>query len=241
MIDIWERFSAWMSGVEEWTLSLTESLWIYPGVWAVALIDGVFPVVPSDAVVIGAATTGTAEGTPIVWLVWIAAAIGAWCGDQIAYTVGRRFDVRRHRFFARARVRRALDWAEGTLERRGTTFIIAARFIPFGRVAVNLTAGALRYPRPWFMVVDGVGAFIWASYSTAIGVWAGSLFDNLLVSIAVGVAGGVLSGILIDKVLQAFGFSEPELPDLSSEIAERLATGELEPPRQRRPRRDGEE
>ncbi|WP_062380573.1 DedA family protein [Demequina pelophila] len=237
--DLWHLLFDWIDALEGWILTLTESFWIYPGIFLLSLIDGIFPLVPSESVVIASATAWAQTGTPWVWLTFIFAAAGAWCGDQLAYWVGSRFDVRRHPFFARARVRKTLDWAETTLERRGTAFIIAARFIPMGRVAVNLTAGALRYPRQWFMIVDGVAVIIWATYGTALGIWAGSIFENLLVSIAVGITGGVLLGMLVDKILQHMGFGEPELPDLADQIEERIARGELQPKPTRRERRAG--
>ncbi|WP_062303344.1 DedA family protein [Demequina subtropica] len=240
MNDLWHLLTDWSHELEIWVESLMESLWIYPSVFLLSLIDGVFPVVPSESVVIATATAWKQTGTPWVWLVWIFAAAGAWCGDQLAYLIGSKLDVRKHPFFARAGMRKTLDWAESTLERRGTTFIIAARFIPMGRVAVNLTAGALRYPRPWFMIVDAVAVVIWATYGTALGIWAGSIFENLLVSIAVGVVGGILIGILIDKILARLGFAEPELPDLAGEIEERLVTGELQIRPTRRERRAAE-
>ncbi|WP_062383920.1 DedA family protein [Demequina iriomotensis] len=240
MNDLWHLLTDWSHELEIWVESLMESLWIYPSVLLLSLVDGVFPVVPSESVVIATATAWKQTGTPWVWLIWIFAAVGAWCGDQLAYLVGSKFDVRKHPFFARSGVRKTLDWAESTLERRGTTFIIAARFIPMGRVAVNLTAGALGYPRQWFMIVDAVAVAIWATYGTALGIWAGSIFENLLVSIAVGVVGGIVLGILIDKILQRLGFAEPEMPDLSAQIEERLVTGELQVRPPRRERRQGQ-
>ncbi|WP_296666724.1 DedA family protein, partial [Demequina sp.] len=237
---IWHALFDWIDWLEGWILTLTESLWIYPSVFALSLIDGVFPLVPSESVVIATATAWAQNGTPWVWLTWFFAVTGAWCGDQIAYWIGSKFDVRKHPFFARKRVRTTLDWAETTLERRGTTFIIAARFIPMGRVAVNITAGALHYPRKWFMAVDAVAVAIWATYGVALGIWAGSIFENLLVSIAVGVVGGVVIGMLIDKVLQRLGFAEPDMPKLADEIEQRLVTGELQLRPTRRERRAGD-
>ncbi|WP_062314519.1 DedA family protein [Demequina rhizosphaerae] len=241
MNELWHLLTDWIDTVEIWVESLMESLWIYPAVWILSLLDGVFPVLPSESVVIATATGWAQTGTPWIGIIWIAAATGAWCGDQLAYLIGSKLDVRKHPLFARAGMRKTLDWAESTLERRGTTFIIAARFIPMGRVAVNLTAGALRYPRQWFMVVDAVAVAIWATYGCALGVWAGSIFENILVSILVGVVGGVVIGILIDKVLARLGFAEPEMPSLSEEIEERLLTGELQvrPPRRERRRGEG--
>jgi hypothetical protein len=107
----------------------------------------------------------------------------------------------------------ALDWAERALEHRGTAFIIAARFIPVGRVAVNLTAGALGFPRRRFMAVDAFGAAIWASYSIGLGIFAGSvLHDSLLLSIAIGVLGGAIVGYLVDLIMSKVGVRPPALP-----------------------------
>ncbi len=178
----------------------------------VTVIDGVFPPIPSESVVIASATTWQTTGKPIIGLIWFAAALGAWCGDQVAYSIGKTIPVRKVPGMRGPRGLATLDWAERALEHRGTSFIIAARFIPVGRVAVNLTAGALRFPRRRFMAVDAFGAAIWASYSIGLGVIAGSLFnDNTLLSIAIGVVGGVVLGYLVDLILSRFGVAPPEM------------------------------
>jgi hypothetical protein len=69
------------------------------------------------------------------------------------------------------------------------------------------------------MGVDAVAAVLWATYSVALGIWAGSLFhDNLLASIGVGIVGGVVLGFGVDKLLSLIGIDKPSLPDLASEI-----------------------
>jgi len=209
-------------------LSLVESMWIYPSVWAVSLVDAVIPVVPSESVVIASASAWQSVGEPILVLVFVAAALGAWCGDQIAYTIGMLVGVRNNRFFHRPRIIAALDWAEHSLEHRGTLYIIAARFVPMGRVAVNLSAGALRYPRRRFMAVDALAVSIWAGWGIGIGTVAASfLGDNLLLSIVVGVSGGVLLGMLVDRLLTLLGFSAPELPDVHERIEDGAASHEV--------------
>ncbi|WP_061960942.1 DedA family protein [Demequina flava] len=218
-------FTDWIlhfsSTVEQYILDLVDSLWIYPGVFILTVIDGFFPVVPSESVVIATTSTWLVEGSPILWLIWIAAALGAWCGDQIAYLIGAKVDVRKWRIFRTARGRRSLDWAEHALERRGGTFIVAARFVPMGRFAVNIGAGALRYPHRRFMGMDAIGAVLWATYTILIGWFFSSMFeDNLLLSIAVGVIGGVAMGFVVEKVLSKFGITEPDLPDLAADIDE---------------------
>ncbi len=208
----WSSLGDALTSLQDAILSLTSSIWIYPSVWAVTVIDGVFPPIPSESIVIAAATTWQQTGKPMVVFIWLAAALGAWCGDQIAYAIGMTIPVRRVPGMRGPRGLATLDWAERALEHRGTSFIIAARFIPVGRVAVNLTAGALRFPRKRFMAVDALGAAIWASYSIALGAFAGSLFnDSLLVSIAIGVVGGILLGYLVDLVLSRVGIQPPAM------------------------------
>lgn len=225
----WTSLASVLASLQDTILSLTSSPWIYPAVWAVTVIDGVFPPIPSESIVIAAATTWQQKGVPNVVFLWLAAAFGAWCGDQLAYTIGKAIPVRKVPGMRGPRGLAALDWAERALGHRGTSFIIAARFIPIGRVAVNLTAGTLRFPRRRFMAIDGVAAAIWATYSIALGVFAGSLLnDNLLASIAIGVAGGIALGYLVDLVLSKFGVPPPamlpaeELP-VAGPIARRRA------------------
>ena len=46
------------------------------------------------------------------------------------------------------RMQAAFRWAGRELRKRPASLILVARFVPIGRVAVNLTAGATHYPRP---------------------------------------------------------------------------------------------
>jgi len=219
-------FGEWLTTLsghlESGILSLVESIWIYPSVFAVSLIDAVIPVVPSESVIIGSAAAWQSTGHPNLLFLFVAGAAGAWCGDQTAYFIGTRIDVRTIKVFRRPRVLAALDWAEHALQHRGALYIIAARFIPMGRVAVNLTAGALRYPHRRFMAVDALATSIWAGWGILIGTVAASfLGDNLLLSIAVGITGGVLLGFAVDKLLSLLGLAAPEMPDLAAEIVHR--------------------
>jgi membrane-associated protein len=125
----------------------------------------------------------------------------------------RTVNVRRIPFLKGQKAKVTLDWAEHALEHRGTAFILAARFIPVGRVAVNLTAGALRYPRRRFMMIDAIAAVLWATYGCALGVWAGNLVhDSLLLSIGIGVVGGIVLGYVVDRILSRFGLEPTSLP-----------------------------
>lgn len=193
----------WISAIEGWVPMLADSLWVFPALFLFATIDGFFPPIPSESVVIALASLSVSQGAPNIVLVVLAAALGAFAGDQIAYAIGSRVDVHRLRVFRTVRGRKALAWAEHALAHRGSSFILAARYIPIGRVAVNMTAGALGYPRKRFVGLTGLAAVTWAVYGSAVGAGAGLwLEDHPLIAVVAGVVVGTLVGVGIDWVLR---------------------------------------
>lgn len=191
--------------IEEWLVGLVTSPWIFVALFAFAAIDGFFPPIPSESAVITLAALWAATGHPIIWLVFAAAAVGAFTGDQIAYRIGRRVDPHRVRLFRTERGANALAWAERTIAHRGAAFILAARYIPIGRVAVNISAGALGYPIARFSGVSAIAALAWSATGIAIGIGSGLwLSDHPVIAVLVGVTVGVLVGMLIDRIMQRF-------------------------------------
>ncbi len=190
--------------MEQWTLEMAGSPWVYAVLYVFATVDGFFPPVPSESVVIALTSLSVSTGAPLLWPVVLVAALGAFTGDQIAYQIGRRVRIRELRWFRGRRGQAVLDWAERALATRGAAFIIAARYIPVGRVAVNMTAGALGFRRRRFVLLTGIAAVTWALYSTAIGVGAGHVLghDNPVLGVVVGVVGGMVIGLVVDWVLR---------------------------------------
>ncbi len=195
-----------MGGLEHWILDLASSPWVYVILFLLATIDGFFPPLPSESVIIALVTLSVSTGEPKLGYIGIAAALGAFTGDQIAYTIGHRIQPRRLRLFRKGKGKAALDWAEDSVTRRGPVFIIAARYVPVGRVAVNMTAGSIPYPRRRFSLLVAIAATSWAGYSMLLGIGAGRwLGDYPLIAIVVGVAAGLVLGLLIDRILRAVG------------------------------------
>ncbi|HEX5332488.1 MAG TPA: DedA family protein [Cellulomonas sp.] len=191
--------------LEHWTLALAGSPWVYVALYVFATIDGFFPPIPSESVVIGLAALAASTGEPAIAVLIPVAALGAFTGDQIAYTIGTRVDLHRVRLFRGRKGRRALEWAENALAHRGSSFILAARYIPVGRVAVNMTAGALGFPRRRFVGLTALAGLTWAAYGTAIGIGAGAwLKGHPVVAVAVGIVVGVVVGLVIDWALRRF-------------------------------------
>ena len=200
--------------LEGWALALVGSPWIFVVLYTFATIDGFFPPIPSESIVIAVSAVAMAEGTPNLALIMLVAAAGAWTGDQIAYQIGTKVKVRELRVLRSPRGQAAVDWAETALANRGAAFIIAARYIPIGRVAVNMTAGAVGYSRRRFMGLTAIAAVTWACYSALIGIGAGAwLHDHTLVAVAVGVVGGLAIGLVIDWVLRKLTHHRPARAD----------------------------
>ena len=128
-MSIWDWVVHFSSNLEELVLEATESAWIYLWIYVLSTVDGFFPVVPSESVVIAASAAWKSAGTPLLPVIWLAAAAGAWCGDQIAYQIGTKIHLRSYRMFRSPRGQRTLDWADHALRHRGAAIIIAARFI----------------------------------------------------------------------------------------------------------------
>jgi membrane-associated protein len=177
------------------------SSWTYAIVLAVAALDALFPVVPSETTVIAAGVVA-AVGDLSIALVIAAAAAGAFCGDTSAYLIGRFAGTRLEARWARnPKAARRRDWAAGLLARRGGTLILAGRFIPGGRTAVTITAGLTRFPLRRFVTFAGLAALLWASYAGLLGYAGGHSFeDQPILALLVGLGLAFTVVLLIEAV-----------------------------------------
>jgi membrane-associated protein len=171
--------------------------WAYLIVLLFAAIDALLPIVPSETAVITAGVVA-AGGDLFLPLVIVAAATGAFLGDNLAYGIGRRYGSRaRDRFFHGDKARRRIDWAKRQLDHRGGELIAVARFIPGGRTAVTLTAGLTRFPWRRFAAYDAGAAVLWAGYAALLGYFGGRAFEHQAwkgLLLALGVAFAVTAG-----------------------------------------------
>lgn len=192
-----------LEAVTETALAMAASPWVLLVLLVCAVIDGIFPPIPSESVVIALASLSVAGDAPSLWWILPVAAVGAFAGDNLAYFIGSKLPIHRFRVFRTRRGAQALGWAERALARRGVVFILAARYVPIGRVAVNMTAGAVGYPYRRFVIASAVAAVMWAGYSTLLGLSAGAILqEHPFVAVAAGVVLGVALGYLVDLVVR---------------------------------------
>jgi membrane-associated protein len=167
------------------------------------IVDGLFPPLPSETVVVALASIGAATGSPNPWAVLLVAALGSVVGDNIAFSVGRRVDLGRFRWARGPRAVRLLERARGALDRRAASVILTARFVPVGRVAVNLMAGSSGFPRRRFVPLSAVAGLAWAGYTVLVGVLAGAwLQDQPVLGALVAILVALVGGLLIDLAMR---------------------------------------
>jgi membrane-associated protein len=167
-----------LSDFTDWLSDVASNWWFLLVIFAVAFLDSVIPIVPSETtVIIGGVAAG--QGDQQLWLVIVAAASGAFLGDNTAYLLGRKMSG----FFARRAERKPkfaarLEWARVQIRRRGGLLLITARFIPGGRSALTITSGITHQPRAWFAGWIAAAAVIWATYAALLGYIGGKAFED---------------------------------------------------------------
>ncbi|WP_082581132.1 DedA family protein [Leifsonia sp. Root227] len=188
-----------MDAVNELIAQTVSSPWIYLVVAVVVFVDAFFPPVPSESVVIAAAAASITLGQPNIALIVACAAVGAIVGDNVTFAIGRGVGVTRFGWMRRPRMQAAVGWARAGLDRRAAVLLLTARYIPVGRVAVNLVAGASGFPRRRFFGLSVLAGLSWAAYSVTVGLLAGHwLHGNPLLGMLAGIAMGMATGVLVD-------------------------------------------
>jgi membrane protein DedA with SNARE-associated domain len=164
--------------LESLTSLISGSPWTYAIVLGFAAGDAIFPFFPSETAAIAAGVLAGA-GDLNVLFVLVAAAAGAFIGDNGSYGIGRTAGQTVTRPLFRGEKGRARRrWAERTLDHRGGYLLVAARFIPGGRTATTLTAGVTRMRWTRFVRYVAVAAVLWASFAAGLGYLGGRAFEE---------------------------------------------------------------
>jgi membrane protein YqaA with SNARE-associated domain len=107
--------------LDDWSMNW----WFLGVVFAIAFLDSVVPIVPSETtVIIAGVAVATGDAKYALWAVIVAGAVGAFLGDNAAYAIGHHWGGWFHRR-AEHKPNSALD-CRATDKRR---WLITARFI----------------------------------------------------------------------------------------------------------------
>ena len=167
-----------ITDLTDWLDRTSGHKWFLLVILVIAFLDSVIPIVPSETcVIIGGVAAGV--GTQNLFAVIAAGAIGAYLGDNAAYSIGlRASDWFRRRAERKPKFARKLAWAQLQILERGGLLLITARFIPGGRTALTLSCGITRQSRWWFVRWVALATTIWATYAALLGRIGGEAFEN---------------------------------------------------------------
>ncbi|TCC39569.1 DedA family protein [Kribbella sindirgiensis] len=154
------------------------SHWLLLILFAAALIDAVFPVVPSEGMVITAGMAAAAghQNLPLVIAVAMA---GSVIGESVCYFLGRGSGPALHRWMKRQERRQQLyEKVSAALHSRGGLILMTVRYVPGARMVATLTAGATRYSFKKFIVFTFAGVTIAYTYVALLGYLGGDAFAH---------------------------------------------------------------
>lgn len=194
---------------------VSNSHWFYAIIVAVALLDSIIPIVPSEtAVILGG--IAAAQHHLNIWVVIGTGAFGALVGDNLAYSIGKRFSGPIQRWYNKKPKRaRKLAWATNQLRTRGGSLLLTARFIPGGRTIITLSSGITNQKRWKFVFFVVIACSLWAGYAAGLGYLFGDRFEQgskTALLLALGVALGLT--VLIEVVRRKFRRSRGAEPSM---------------------------
>lgn len=150
---------------------------LYPGVFLAALLETIFPPIPSEVVfplagylvlqnemsffhVVGVGLTGGFGAT-----------LGAFIIYFIALKVGR---TGLHRYMKYAKIKESnLTKADRWFEKYGDKSVIIGRLIPGIREIVSIPAGIFEMKRKKFLIFTAIGSCTWSIALTTVGYYLG--------------------------------------------------------------------
>ena len=190
-----------MDGIAPWIQVAAQGPWLYIVVILLVIADAFVVVLPSETVVVALGSLAFSTGAPNILLLLAVAAVGAVIGDNLCYLIGRRIGTDRFRWMRRRRIHAAFDYARRALTRRPASLILTARYVPFARIAVNLTAGATGFSYRSYLPLTLVAGASWAVYNCGIGALFGAwLAAYPVVAVIVSVLVAIALGVAIDAV-----------------------------------------
>jgi membrane-associated protein len=154
------------------------SHWLLLILFAAAAIDAVFPVVPSEGMVITAGMAAAAGHQNLLLVITVAMA-GSVIGESVCYFLGRGSGPALHRWMKRQERRQKLyEKVSAALHSRGGLILMTVRYIPGARMVATLTAGATRYSFRKFIVFTFAGVTIAYTYVALLGYLGGDAFAH---------------------------------------------------------------
>ena len=181
--------------------AVARSPWALVALVGLLVIDGFFPLVPGETMVVTLAALGASGHGPDPVIVLLVAIGATMVGDGIAFLIGRSIHPTRWVWMHGSKAQRGLRWASDRIEHNPGVILVGAKFLPFVRVAVTMTAGTSGLPVKKYLGFSVLAATIYTGYHVAVATTAGELFaTNPFLGLAASITFGVLSTAVIGAI-----------------------------------------
>jgi len=160
----------------EWVISLvTENL--YPGVFLAALIETIFPPIPSEAIfpLAGYIVLKSEMSFIHIFGVGLVGGMGATLGAVVIYLIALKLGRNGlYRYLKYAKIKESrLEKADKWFEKYGDKSVLLGRLIPGIRELVSIPAGIFNMKPIKFLLFTLIGSCAWSILLTAAGYYFG--------------------------------------------------------------------
>jgi membrane protein DedA with SNARE-associated domain len=173
--------------------AVLRSSWLLPLLVVMIAIDAPFPILPSETILMSAATTAFGGGDAgMVIGLFVAALVGSVLGDALVFSLGRCS----HRLVARTvdNEHEVAAWVRKHMLQRPGIALVGARFIPGGRLVSTAAAGRFGLPVRRFLPWTIASSAAWSAYMLLVGLALGPVTGgDPLLSLFAGVGMAVLT------------------------------------------------
>jgi membrane-associated protein len=152
--------------VKEW-LSEQSPGWAYLSIFGLVALDAVVPIFPGETT-LSAASTIAADGGLQLELVMLAGALGAIVGDSSLFWIARKSSARVKPRLDKAFKNEKIAVAWDMLQSSPGLLIVAGRYVPGMRFAVNASMGVSVMPYRRFLPWSILGGALWSVYTCAL-------------------------------------------------------------------------
>ena len=104
-----------------------------------------------------------------IWAVWVAAALGAACGDWLSYWIGLKLEYSVQHIWPLSRHPGLIPRGEAFMKKWGVLGIFIGRFFGPLRASVPLIAGIFEMPFWRFQFANFTSAFMWSAVLLTLG------------------------------------------------------------------------
>jgi len=166
----------------QWIISLVSEN-IYPGVFFAALVETVFPPIPSEAVFPLAGYIILKNQMSVFHIigVGITGGCGATVGGFVIYIISKRLGrVGLIKYLKYIKIKeKSLETADHWFEKYGDKSVIIGRLIPGIRELVSIPAGIFNMNPIKFLIFTLIGSCMWSIALTGIGYYFGVATLNI--------------------------------------------------------------